>query len=200
MFNVNHRITAVIQWIFRLSQFLLQKEEIKAGPFRWHSIKLYYKGDYQSPGELVMVSAVISEENKPDVEINLYPDGHYSGKIMDDPKDPSYLTDVVFNKYIDAMFEAGYYVDHSAFDEAFTVREMSTIPPNANPYHYDSIRMGCDIGQNWQAMFYTAQKSEEDSNPSLNELVLINTKTGRRFHLDLTKANELTSKEKVKNV
>jgi hypothetical protein len=191
MFNKNHRVTAVIQWFFRLSQFLLEKEEIIAGPYRWRSIKLYYKGDRRSPDELVMISAIISEENKPDIEINLYPDGHYSGKIMDHPEDPTYLSDVDFNKCVDAMFENGYYVDRSAFDEAITVVEIASIPPNSNPYHHDSIRMGCPIGHHWEAMYYSPQSSEQDPKPCLTELVLINTKTGRRFHLDLTKANEL---------
>lgn len=164
-----------------------------------------FKESSDDNGELVSLTYFVTEKNQCVSEITFYKNGCISGfkqvgPSINDEEGKDYLYGKDLLKYVDALFKEKQFEDKSAFDEAITVREMSTIPPNANPYHYDSIRMGCDIGQNWQAMFYTAQKSEEDSNPSLNELVLINTKTGRRFHLDLTKANELTSKEKVKNV
>jgi len=155
-----------------------------------------FKESSDDNGELVSLTYFVTEISQSVSEITFYKNGCISGFKQVDPsindeegKDYLYGKDLL--KYVDALFKEKQFQDKSAFDEAITVLEMSTIPPNANPYHYDSIRMGCDIGQNWQAMFHTAQNTREDPNPSLNELVLINTKTGRRFHLDLTKANEL---------
>lgn len=120
-----------------------------------------------------------------EIKVNLDP----SGKQVS-PEEPEYVDEKELIKYIDLLINRIFSDLQKEFDKAITVREMLSIPPGANPYHYDSIRMGCDIGQNWQAMFHSVQSSEEDPKPSLNEIVLINTKTGRRFHLDLTLANE----------
>lgn len=193
MFNVNHRINAVAKWLFSFSG-----EELITGKYRWHSFVKHFEfpEDGLNKGKdpdslLLFIKVTVSEEDHHDVVLTFHLHGSLSGVIMDDPKDPSYLNDACVNNYIDAMFQAGHFVDQSMFAQAVTVQERSSIPPGSNPYLHDSIRMGCDIGHHWQAMFYSPQSSEEDPKPCLKELVLINTKTGRRFHLDLTKANEL---------
>lgn len=201
MFNLNHRINAVAKWLFSFSG-----EELITGKYRWHSFVKHFEflenglnEDKNPDSRLLFIKTTVSEEDHHDVVLTFHLHGSLSGIIMDDPKDPTYIKDADLNKYIDAMFRSGYFVDRSVFDEAVTVQERSSIPPGSNPYNYDDIRMGCDIGHNWQAMFHSPVRTEEDPKPSLTELVLINTKTGRRFHLDLTRANELPLVEKKKN-
>lgn len=189
MFKLNHRAKAIFQWLLSVTE-----TEFITGPYHWHSLRSEVPELESS--EPSYISVTVSEDDHHDVVLTFYACGSLSGIIMDNPKDPSYLNDVAINKYIDAMFQAGYFFNQSIFAEAITVQEHASIPPGSNPYHHDSIRMGCDIGHHWQAMFYTPQSSEEDPKPCLTELMLINTKTGRRFHLDLTRANELPSEKK----
>lgn len=181
-----HRVKAVFDYLIKTT---LEKIEFTNYEFDLIRKELGSHGQIES-----FVYSVADSVKSIHVELNICSNGVIFGFLInkDQPvEDPEYLSEKELIKYVDLLMENKYFYDQSQFTEAITVREMSSIPAGANPYNHDSIRMGCDIGQNWQAMFYTAQSSEEDFKPSLNELVLINTKTGRRFHLDLTKANEL---------
>ena len=162
-----------------------------------------YKESSDDNGELVSLTYFVTERNECVSEITFCKNGCISGfkqvgPSVNDEEGKDYLYGKDLLKYVDALVKEKQFEDKSAFDEAITVREMSTIPVDSNPYHYDSIRMGCSIGHNWEAMYYSPQSSERDLKPSLTELILINTKTGRRFHLDLTKANELPELKEIK--
>lgn len=67
---------------------------------------------------------------------------------------------------------------------AIKVEESESFPPNCNPFHHDMYHSGCHLTGHWTAMFSTVVK---DGEPEY--IYLINTKTGRRFRLDLTAAN-----------
>lgn len=61
------------------------------------------------------------------------------------------------------------------------VSEMESIPPNSNPYLFDYVNSGLGLVHGWEAMFSSSQSSP------LKELILVNTKSGQRLKLDLTK-------------
>lgn len=50
---------------------------------------------------------------------------------------------------------------------------LKAIPPGANPYNFDLIRMGADVSKDWHAMYYSSSQHEE--------LVLHRTATGERY-------------------
>lgn len=194
-----HRVQAVFEYLLKTPL-----EKFSFSNYDFSLIRKEFDSHKQIDG---FVYSVIDHAKKVYVQLNIYPSGVIFGHINTDyeslneeelEEKSEYLPENKAVKYIDLLID--HFDKQEEFAQAITVREMSSIPPGTNPYHYDSIRMGCNISQNWQAMFYTAQSSEEDPKPSLSELVLINTKTGRRFHLDLTKADEPVVIQKEKNV
>ena len=72
---------------------------------------------------------------------------------------------------------------------AIKVEEVESYPPNCNPFNQDLFHMGSQITGNWMAMYkeHIARKPEDDE---AQYMYLINTKTGRRFRLDLSEANK----------
>lgn len=68
--------------------------------------------------------------------------------------------------------------------EPIKVKELPPLHPNVNPYIFDSVRQGVKLSGNWEAMFQQDLKCSHDQ----SELILVNTKTGRCFKLDMTNA------------
>lgn len=67
------------------------------------------------------------------------------------------------------------YVDASVVD-------VDSIPPNSNPFHYDLGNMGTDLVRGWMVM----HPGFADDFP-LEYLILVNTTSGQRIRIDLTK-------------
>ncbi len=88
-------------------------------------------------------------------------------------------------KYINLLVER-FYLDWK-FQGPISVKEIEPIPPGANPYNHDSWRQGSSISKHWEVMFTS---NGEDG---IENVRLINTKTGRRFDLDLYEAEKLLS-------
>ena len=105
------------------------------------------------------------------------------------------LENGIAEKLIQILFDSKCYIDKSAFDEAITVQEFQPIPRGANPYLHDLFHQGVGLAGNWEVMFSKPQVTDENADPSLTYLILVNTKTGRRFNLDLTEANKFLSEE-----
>lgn len=181
-----HRVQAVFEYLAKTSptKFVIQDKN-----YEYNLVSKNYDRDNELN---CFVYSVTDHVEKLRFELNICKDGvifgtHGNEKFVEEP---NYLYEKDLIKYIDLLINRVFSDLQKEFDKAVTVREMPSIPPDANPYQHDSIRMGSDIGYNWQVMFHTPRCSEEDPKPSLNEMVLINTKTGRRFHLDLTLADE----------
>lgn len=60
---------------------------------------------------------------------------------------------------------------------------LSRIPANSNPFHFDGYHMGTDLVRGWTVM-HEGYDHKEAPQP-LTYLILINTRTGKRFRLDL---------------
>lgn len=61
-----------------------------------------------------------------------------------------------------------------------TVKELPKFPEHCNPYNYDSVRQGVPIYGAIEVMFL----SNGTSSP--NELVIVNTHTGKRVEIDIS--------------
>lgn len=61
-----------------------------------------------------------------------------------------------------------------------SVKELTSIPPNANPFVYDRERSGVEIIPGYVAMFMTPMEGQD-----LETFILVNTRTGRRIEIDL---------------
>ena len=61
------------------------------------------------------------------------------------------------------------------------VSEMESIPPNSNPYLFDTNNSGMYLINGWEVMFSSSQPAP------LKELILINMFSGQQIKLDLTK-------------
>ncbi len=70
------------------------------------------------------------------------------------------------------------------FNSPISVIEIDPIPAGDNPYRHDNWRQGLSISKHWEVMFATHSKDEIDY------VRLINTKTGRRFDIDLYDAEK----------
>ena len=62
-----------------------------------------------------------------------------------------------------------------------SVIDMSSIPPNSNPFHYDQFLMGTSLVRGWMVM-HEGFDAETDQKP-LRSMVLINTRSGQRIRL-----------------
>lgn len=59
------------------------------------------------------------------------------------------------------------------------IEELSSFPPNSNPYHHDHYNMGQDFSKEWHMMF------ENHTTESAKWVIFIHTPTGRRFRINL---------------
>lgn len=64
-------------------------------------------------------------------------------------------------------------------------RTMESFPPNENPFHHDSYRMGTYLGKNVCIMY---EKHNTETQPYI---VVVNTETGERMSIRFN--NEQTS-------
>jgi hypothetical protein len=62
-----------------------------------------------------------------------------------------------------------------------TVHHDFPIPPNSNPFHYDSFHMGTPLVRGWMVMHEGHDRPEEPRD--LQYIVLINTRTGQRIRV-----------------
>jgi hypothetical protein len=58
-----------------------------------------------------------------------------------------------------------------------TIEELESIPAESNPFHHDLYNMGTQMGKDLMIMH--GNHSSEDC----EYLILVNTKTGRRFRI-----------------
>ena len=63
----------------------------------------------------------------------------------------------------------------SVEDTKGVLAELESFPPNSNPYHHDLYHCGEDFGKNYHLMYGSSR----------DYLIVIETKTGRRFKLNL---------------
>lgn len=110
----------------------------------------------------------------------------------------SHLNDEVREKerfpqlyYVDILLE---YFDVDTNPGA-TAMELSSIPVNSSPYVHDRERSGTHLWGGWEAMWKSEKAYGKDGTPydEMDELILVDTKTGRRFSVDLT---EITKEKK----
>lgn len=74
---------------------------------------------------------------------------------------------------------------HNSFVQ-ITAKDIEPIPPNSNPYLYDHWRMGSSLLRGWEVMHEGYDNSAEPK--PLSHLILINTRSGQRIHLQLSLA------------
>lgn len=74
---------------------------------------------------------------------------------------------------------------------AISVIELPPFPENCNPFHHDLVAMGSALSGGWFAMYHQHAGKDTDGVPyeEPETIVLVNSRTGRRFELDMTFAN-----------
>ena len=72
-----------------------------------------------------------------------------------------------------------------------TISEIEHIPANSNPFHYDSWSMGTDLTRGWMVM-HPGFDNKDDPQP-LGHCILVNTRTGQRFRVELNDSIDLTN-------
>ena len=70
------------------------------------------------------------------------------------------------------------------YQTPISVKEIGSIPAGSNPYRHDEWRMGASISKFWEVMHTSRGDGDIDN------VILIHTKTGRRFSLDLYEAEK----------
>jgi len=63
------------------------------------------------------------------------------------------------------------------------VEVLKNIPPEANPFHHDAFNMGTDLARGWMAMH--AGFDNKESPFAMEYIILVNTRTGQRFRINL---------------
>ena len=86
-------------------------------------------------------------------------------------------------KYVNELYTY-YFPSQPVAQQPISVMEIESIPPNSSPFHYDLSRMGVHIGGDWTIMY------NSNDSKGIDRVVLVNTKTGRRFDLDLFEAEK----------
>lgn len=111
--------------------------------------------------------------------------------IRGDSKDPSKATSsgqsledikaAAMERFEVTQFQKEHHVTISAYD-------IDPIPPNSNPFHYDSMSMGTELVRGWTVMHEGYDRAD---NPlDLNCITLVNTRTGQRIRVNLNKDNK----------
>lgn len=97
--------------------------------------------------------------------------------------------------YIEALLNIFKLADQFKFP--ISMKELDPFPENCNPFHHDSWRMGTQVSGGWWAMYdqHPGVNREGDPYPEPETLILVNSRTGRRFELDMTDANKPLVKE-----
>lgn len=84
-------------------------------------------------------------------------------------------------KYLDVLLDE-FNLEH-LFKGPISVKEIEPIPPGSNPYLFDHDRAGIPLAGGWEFMYLS-------SNDGIRNVVLVNTRNGRRFDLDLYEASK----------
>lgn len=69
-----------------------------------------------------------------------------------------------------------------------TVHHLEPIPPESNPFHYDAYNMGTPLVRGWIVM-HSGYDSEDQPFP-MTYLILVNTRTGQRIRIDMSKVTK----------
>ena len=64
-----------------------------------------------------------------------------------------------------------------------TTKLLTPFPPGSNPYNFDHVRQGVPLYGSTEAMFHSSNDGD------LKELIIVNTRTGRRVEIDLSALN-----------
>lgn len=103
------------------------------------------------------------------------------GMVMDlpDNDEGAAKQEEILLPYINAMLVK--FQLHTQFLNApIHVQEVESIPPGANPFNHDLWRMGTPIDKDLILMYSNSRPDQ------ITHVVLVNTKTGRRFDLDIS--------------
>lgn len=66
-----------------------------------------------------------------------------------------------------------------------SINEIDPLPPKSNPFHFDLFSMGTSLPRGWMVM-HDGYDNEKEPHP-MQHMTLINTRSGQRFQVDLTR-------------
>lgn len=108
------------------------------------------------------------------------------GMVMDHPDNDEGAAkqEEILLPYINAML-IKFDLYQQFLNAPIHVREVESIPPGANPFNHDLWRMGTPIDKDLILMYSNSRPDQ------ITHVVLVNTKTGRRFDLDLSETYQV---------